>query len=322
MLKATAHTNNDPFIFVRDPGESTAARIVRETLLEGNPPELVFRQNNPRDGYALIVPRMSGERMLTVPGLNEADFTFHGDEGTSAYDLANFIADSIAASSADHLRLPLLHKVQAERLRNELSERLPDWILHAGLSAISPIACGISRVPHSLKRAIKKMQEMDVILENSTAFPEGEIRAIHERRWGGGRSDSFYKMLSMLVEMGCAELVTARLPSGQLVAAQLDILGDETRHFYYMAAETMTVNRVGSAVLGFSLTRFLELGAQHRYSFGRGSERYKYQFADSVIELYELRGFFVPALVRSVTETIYSKSSERLSDPPVYLSGH
>jgi len=35
-------------------------------------------------------------------------------------------------------------------------------------------------------------------------------------------------------------------------------------------------------------------GRQMVYSFGRGSERYKYQYANGHQALFELRGFFAP----------------------------
>ena len=82
---------------------------------------------------------------------------------------------------------------------------------------------------------------------------------------------------------------------GSLVAAQLDILGTATRHYYYSVSDTDRAKGCGTAVLGASWTRFAADGRQTMYSFGRGAERYKYQYANGHRSLFELRGFFAPA---------------------------
>jgi hypothetical protein len=101
-------------------------------------------------------------------------------------------------------------------------------------------------------------------------------------------------LLEALLSAGCAELITARDHDGDLIAAQLDIVGTFTRHYYYSVSDTDRVKGCGTSVLGASWARFVADGRQTVYSFGRGSERYKYQYANGHHALFELRGFFAP----------------------------
>jgi hypothetical protein len=101
-------------------------------------------------------------------------------------------------------------------------------------------------------------------------------------------------MFDALLLAGCAELVTLRDREGRLLAAQLDILGGHTRHYYHSASDTERAPGCGTAVLAGSWARFLADEAARAYSFGRGSERYKYRYANAWRPLYEVRGFLAP----------------------------
>jgi hypothetical protein len=90
-----------------------------------------------------------------------------------------------------------------------------------------------------------------------------------------------------------AQLFTARAGDGPLLGAQLDILGARTRHFYYCINDKDALPGVGTAVMGASWSAFLA-SDEAEYSFGRGTERYKYRYADCVRTLFELRGFLAP----------------------------
>ncbi|HVT45781.1 MAG TPA: GNAT family N-acetyltransferase [Thermoanaerobaculia bacterium] len=283
----------DPFLIPRDPGEERANEVVREFLIRASPPAAIFRQGGSDGGYALVVPRMRGERLLTVPGVNEADFHFHGNSGTTSARLADFIAGAVQESGADHLKLPLLTNPQASLLAAQLSERLPEWRLSTALSAVCPTAAGVATEPGILRKAILRAEREGLLVEASSTFPAEEIIALHRQRWGNNRGDSFFGMLQALLSGGLAELVTARTRDGRLAAAQLDILGTKTRHCYYVAADIEQASGGGTAVLGIQWRRFL-LSSSAVYSFGRGSERYKYQFATSCRELFEIRGFYAP----------------------------
>jgi hypothetical protein len=282
----------DPFLDPRDPGEATADAAMREFLLCAAPPDKVYRQDG--GGYALIVPRLSGARLLTVPGANEADFMFHGNAGTGGERLADFIAATAAESGADHVRLPLLSETQAAWLRARLAECAPDWLWSISLSAIIPLAGPQLRQPR-MERAIARAERVGVAFEWANTLDSVELEDLHGRRWGrGNRSGSFFRMLSVLFEAGCAEFMTARSRDGALIAAQFDIVGTTTRHFYHVASDTTRAPGCGTAVLGMSWRRFKASDSQTIYSFGRGAERYKYQYANRHRTVFDLRGFYAP----------------------------
>jgi hypothetical protein len=287
-------TEHDPFLFVRDAGEDAADRVMREFLIRENPPALIFRQDALDGGYALVVPRLEGERLLTVPGLHESDFMFHGNPDTTLPKLAEFVEYVIRESGVDHLRLPLLTQIQAESLCSELSSRLPDWRLATMLASIVPVAIKVPRERKSLRKAIARAHQSGLVIQAATSFPKDEILGIHNRRWGRNRGDSFFKMLAALLDKGAAELISVRTADGILVAVQLDILGEARRHMYYSVSDTRRYPGAGTAALGFSMRRFMQCSDRRIYSFGRGSERYKYQYANAVNEVFELRGFFTP----------------------------
>ncbi len=234
---------------------------------------------------------------MTVPGLQEADFTFHGNPGTDTDRLASFIARALVDSGAAQLRLPLLTRRQANELVARLSALLPAWTLGVALAAVAPMARKEPLepvVPRSLRVALTRAVNAGLKVDCTTEFPNDEIRAIHSRRWGSNRDDKFFEMLRLLLDERCAELLTARTSDGQLVAAQLDILGSATRHNYYSISDTTRAPRSGTAVLANSWRRFIDTRDQCNYSFGRGAEQYKFIYADACRELFELRGFRVP----------------------------
>jgi len=283
----------DPFAKPRDKTEAEVDRRVREFFLAVAHPSAVYRQHP--GGYALIAPQSSGARALTVPAANEADFMFHGAEGQGVGALARFIVAALAESGADHLKLPLLSAPQAAVLKAELGRRQTDWIWADSLSAVAPtISRKPETLPPNLRYDVKRAQRVGLRLERSISFEREEVRALHQCRWGeGNRSASFFGMLEMLVKDCNAEYFVARSGSGELLAAQVDIVGGRTRHFYYCVSDKRAFSGVGTAVMAVSWIAFLE-GKETVYSFGRGTERYKYRYADSVRTLFELRGFLAP----------------------------
>jgi hypothetical protein len=284
----------DPFLEQRDPGEAAAGEIMREYLLEAAPPAKVFRQDGGDDGYALIVPEIRGERTLTVPGANESDFMLHGNPATTSDDLASFIVSAVERSRANHLQIPLLTRRQAVHLKALLNPRLTDWRLDAALTGVSPFSTKKAREPGSLRKAVRQAERDGLEVGLAAAFPEKEVKALHDEQWGPNRQVSFFAMLGELLRAGLAETIIARTPKGELVAAQVDILGTRTRHFYYGLSDTERAPGCGTAALGHRWRRFMESPTQEACSFGRGGERYKYQYAERVQEWYALRGFYAP----------------------------
>jgi hypothetical protein len=296
-------TGDDPFLAPRDPRLQGANDAVRECLLRASPPARVFRQDDVNDAYALVVPSLSGERVLTVPGVHEADFMFHGDPGTSLDRLADFVARCLLDARADALRLPLLTAPQARALSNALRVRLPDWRFADALAAISPVAHktehGAAR-SQSLQRAASRARQQQMTLDVADTFPEQEIRALHSDRWGENRGDSFFAMLRALHAGGYAELLTLRYPDGGLAGAQLDIVGVESRHYYHSANDIQRTPGAGTAVLAASWDRFASSPIEQKYSFGRGAEHYKFRRATSCDEHFDVRGFYAPVSRASV----------------------
>jgi hypothetical protein len=146
-----------------------------------------------------------------------------------------------------------------------------------------------------LRRAMARAERDGLVFDCTRSIDRQEVEAVHVKRWGpGNRGKSFFLLLEALLSAGCAELITARNRDGALVATQLDIVGTFTRHYYYSVSDTDRVKGCGTSVLGASWTRFAVDGRQTVYSFGRGSERYKYQYANGHQALFELRGFFAP----------------------------
>ena len=294
MVLTRINTGDDPFLAPRDAGEVAADAVMRTFILDAAPPAVVYRQNG--GSYALVIPSRRGARLLTVPAANEADFTFHGNADADGEQLADFVATAIAESTADHVRLPLLSEAQAAWLRHQLAARLPDWIWSVSLAAVAPLAVGRMHKTGQLRNAMARAVDGGLVLDCSRSMNPREVQAVHVKRWGPtNRGSVFFAMLDALLSAGCAELITARSRGGALVAAQLDILGSATRHDYYSVSDTDSVKGCGTAVLGVSWSRFVADGRQTVYSFGRGSERYKYQYANGHQALFELRGFFAPA---------------------------
>jgi hypothetical protein len=294
MVPAQPELGDDPFLAPRDAGEVAADAVMRRFMLDAAPPTAVFRQDG--GGYALVVPCGLGARLLTVPAANEADFTFHGDAGAGGEWLADFVAAAVAESGADQVRLPLLTEAQAVWLRDRIAARLPDWIWSASLAAVAPLAAGTMRQTGRLRRTAARAQRDGLVFDCTRSIDPQEMQALHVKRWGpANRSNAFFRMLDALLSAGCAELVTLRSGDGVLVSAQLDILGTATRHYYYSVSDTDRAKGCGTAVLGASWGRFAADDHQTVYSFGRGAERYKYQYANSHRALFELRGFFAPA---------------------------
>ena len=294
MVLTRINTGDDPFLAPRDAGEVAADAVMRTFILDAAPPAVVYRQNG--GSYALVIPSRRGARLLTVPAANEADFTFHGNADADGEQLADFVATAIAESTADHVRLPLLSEAQAAWLRHQLAARLPDWIWSVSLAAVAPLAVGRMHKTGQLRNAMARAVDDGLVLDCSRSMNPREVQAVHVKRWGPtNRGSVFFAMLDALLSAGCAELITARSRGGALVAAQLDILGSATRHDYYSVSDTDSVKGCGTAALGVSWSRFVADGRQTVYSFGRGSERYKYQYANGHQALFELRGFFAPA---------------------------
>jgi hypothetical protein len=91
--------------------------------------------------------------------------------------------------------------------------------------------------------------------------------------------------------IGAAELLTVRDLEDRLIALGCDIVGERTRHLYYGVSDHESFPGIGTVTMGWSWERFMESSTQTAFSFGRGSERYKYQYVNHDVELFELRGF-------------------------------
>jgi hypothetical protein len=286
--------SGDPFLVQRDPGEVAAGEIMREYLLKAAPPAEVFRQDGVDDGYALIVPEIRGERTLTVPGADEADFMWHGNPETTTAGLAYFIASAIERSRVDHLRIPLLTHRQAVHLKEQLGARLPDWHFDAALTGVSPFSTRKAYEPSDFRRAVRRAERDGLQVGFVTTFPHEEVKKLHEEQWGANRRQSFFAMLGELLSAELADVAIARTPEGELASAGVDILGKQTRHLYYGVSDNVRAPGCGTAVLGYGWRRFMESSTQRVCSFGRGAERYKYQYAERVHEWYALRGFYAP----------------------------
>ena len=274
----TSSEEVDPFLVSRDAGEEAAAGVIREFLLRAAPPAATFRQRG--TGYTLVVPLLAGSRLLTIPASNESDFTFHGNPGSGTSEIADFVANSIA---------------QAFALQGALSSRCPDWRWEPALTSVSPVSQTLHAHSRRLRRELQLVRRKGLDVDVSPTINPSELGEIHASRWGeGNRSRAFFAMLKELLAAGCSEFIAARNEDGTLVAAQLDIIGTHSRHVYYSVRNRGAVAGVGTAMLGVAAERFHSDGRQHSYSFGRGAERYKYAYADTVRYHYELRGFYVP----------------------------
>jgi hypothetical protein len=230
-----------------------------------------------------------------VPAANEADFIYHGDAAAGGKELADFIVATVKESGADHVRLPLLSERQMTWLRDRLTARMTDWLWNGALTSIAPLATGNMRQTSRLRRSIARAERDGLIFACGPYMDPQEVQTLHTKRWGeANRPKKFFHMLEALLSSGCAEFITLRSSDGNLIAGQLDILGSASRHFYYSVADTDLRKGCGTAVLGMSWRSFAADHRQNMYSFGRGAERYKYQYATGYRELFELRGFFAP----------------------------
>lgn len=286
--------SGDPFLVPRDVDEAAAEDIIRDHLLKAAPPAEMFRQDGVDDGYALIVPEVRGVRTLTVPGANEADFMYHGNPETTTADLAIFIASAVQRSGVDHLLIPLLTRRQAVHLKEHLGAHFPDWRLDAALTGVSPFSTRKAYEPSGFRKAMRRAERDGLQVEFTATFPDEEVKTLHEEQWGPNRQASFFAMLGALLSAKVADVAIARTREGQLASARVDILGTQSRHFYYGVSDTTRAPGSGTAALGHCWRRFMASPTQHVFSFGRGAERYKYRYAERVHEWYALRGFYAP----------------------------
>jgi hypothetical protein len=284
----------DPFRAPRDILEEAAVNVFREYSIGLGTPAEIVRQGRANDGYALVVREEKGRRVLTIPASQEADFTYHGNTGSSGESLAEFLAGTLDNVRADVIRLPLLTRTEAVYLVGLLSRRRPSWHWGTCMTAVRPTLdrnLGGWRRRNSLLRAFEKAQQRDVTFDFPSNVPTNEALELHTRIWGPNRSGAFFGMLDELLRIGAAELLTVRDLEDRLIALGCDIVGERTRHLYYGVSDHESFPGIGTVTMGWSWERFMESSTQTAFSFGRGSERYKYQYVNHDVELFELRGF-------------------------------
>ena len=150
------------------------------------------------------------------------------------------------------------------------------------------------KLPESYRRALKKHEGLGYLIEKTMQIPEG-LEVIHKRKWGENRDGNFFRFLRRLAEERVAIDHCLYSPDSQLVGAQLDILLEDRTLFYYCAADTASHPGAGNAILALSLEAHRERMLSQpdlAYSFGRGSELYKYRIANQCRLAYEIIGFF------------------------------
>jgi hypothetical protein len=243
----------------------------------------------------LLLTADRGERLLTTPGANEQDFRFYGGPQTTISEYALYLREAIIKSAADHLKIPLLSRRQAMQLKKEVSLLLPDFCFATNLVSVIPVISKRSPLflrSRSLKRAsrfpLKKNWEVRTTFN---LLPRG-VEELHASAWGDNRNRAFFNMLSFLIKQDFTEPVGIFRSNGDLLSFQMNIRTSNTFHYYYSVSGQE--DGAGSAALGISYERFLTDDQMLYFSFGRGSERYKYRHANEIREVFELRGFYMP----------------------------
>jgi hypothetical protein len=244
----------------------------------------------------LLLTAGRGERLLTAPGANERDFRFYGGQHTTVREYALYLRDAIIESAADHVKLPLLSRDQATQLEKELSTLLTDFRFAANLVSVIPLISKRSSLflgSRSLKRASRLPLKRDWEVRTSfDLLPDG-VEELHASAWGENRGRSFFNMLSFLIKQDFTEPFGIFRSNGELLGFQVNIRTSDTFHYYYSVFRREEAG-AGSAAMGLSYQRFLADDKMLYFSFGRGSERYKYRHANEIREVFELRGFYMP----------------------------
>jgi len=260
-----------------------------------------LRLEDGQEGCSLFLMAPRGVRLITVPGAHERDFRFYGGRGTTIGGYASFVRDAVDATDADHIALPLLSRFTADALVAELSARLPDFRFHANLAAVSPVIAkntGGNGVRPNLRKILELPHRRGWRVRSLDALPSG-VEELHSSAWGSNRSASFFDMLSFFAAQDFSDAIGVFDRHGDLLALQINLRTSQTYHYYYHA-RAQDVDGAGSAVFGLSYERFLNDDRMRSFSFGRGSERYKYRWANQVSEAFEVRGFYVPSTTGSV----------------------
>ncbi|MGY1601029.1 GNAT family N-acetyltransferase [Geodermatophilus sp. SYSU D00815] len=159
-----------------------------------------------------------------------------------------------------------------------------------------PVAEALGRVPSrtagTLRRKLRKIDQLGV--ERTELAPADVPRAVpdlirlHEAQWAGRRgnpehsTDRYRALLTTalpaMVERGQALVVEYRV-DGELVAAEVDLVGPRQLAYYLAGIAPALRERIDTAVLLVSsaLERAVALG-RAEYSFLRGDEDYKFRW--------------------------------------------
>ena len=275
--------------------------LLNEHFINASPP--AWQESVGSSESILIVPESQGERTLTIPGRNERDFAGYGLSSSDSTTLALRIADALKNSQADSLRLPLLAPTLAQHLVDILSSSMPNWRFDAALAATSPVALKDAPNFHtsqSLNRALRSARNRGISFDDSARFPRfprDEFEKLHCIRWGSNRKRSWFQMLELLSQLPATSIITARDAENNLVSCQFDITYNNTRHYYCSASNVKAYSGIGTGILAASWNAFIADSEVRNYCFGRGTERYKFRYANGVRELYELRGFYQPVSI-------------------------
>lgn len=242
----------------------------------------------------LILKGSSGERLLTVPGANEKDFAFFGCcpgtfEGFTAY-LINALSDS----KADHLKIPLLDGKTADDLIAKLKGSGMDFVFHKNLSNIVPVISKKEKfkLSDSLRKAVRLVEKNGWTVEVLDKIP-AEIKELHSKKWGRNRNDDFFDFLDLMLSKDIAICHSIK-NDNKFSAISIDIKTSNAYHLYYSLYDHEGGAGAGTSTIGLLYEQFIKNEKVDYFSFGRGSERYKFLYANRYYPLYEIRGFYVP----------------------------
>jgi hypothetical protein len=255
------------------------------------PGAAVFEWQNIKIGVEVAGTR--GEITVSLAAQDMRDFGLADSlpkEARSSF--AEFLAEKIKESGATRLRIGPLGGESFSTLKKLLDPLVPEFLFTDAILSIEPLILktSTSRLPESLRRALKKAEKSGWIVDTSS-FDPIEMEKIHSARWGKNRSPAFFEALRKFAGDPYGDCITIRDASGRILAQQIDFNLDGQRYYYYAAARHAEFPGIGTVLLAESIRRFLDDPKASLYSFGRGGETYKYRYANRYRRNHYLVGY-------------------------------
>ncbi|HTY11494.1 MAG TPA: GNAT family N-acetyltransferase [Bacteroidota bacterium] len=231
-----------------------------------------------------------GERGLSLLGSNEKDYHFFGDF-FETFDARN-LSSVVEEKRIDNIKISLLSLEGASLLQEKFRVALPNFDFHINLNSISPFIKkeNLVTLRRSYARQLNLIGNRGWKIEVVNEVPR-EAVLFHQERWGENRGPDFFNYLNFLNKGGYSRSYILS-GNGNVIAYIQNIITSSVSHYYYSIYDQKFPGS-GTSVIASMLDNFTNDDALEYFSFGRGAERYKYDWANGVVKNFELRGFLI-----------------------------